>query len=102
MLSHDEIHDGMPFILQLPDAAGKQVWWLETLKGEDARRWYETYRRSDWATLRQEAGGTFHNRVTQAEAERARTTRRCVVIKTGAVNETEIRPAGDAVAQGVT
>lgn len=102
MLSHDEIHDGMPFILQLPDAAGKQVWWLETLKGETARHWYETYRRSDWATLRLEAGGTFHHRVTQAEAERARTSERCVVIKTDQVNESQLQPAGATADQGVT
>ena len=37
----------------------------------------------------------------EAEAERARTTLRCVVIRTDAVNESEIRRAGDAIVQGV-
>jgi hypothetical protein len=102
MLSNDELTDGMPFILQLPDVAGKPVWWLQTLKGDVARRWYEIYRRSDWATLRLEAAGMFLNRVSQSEAERARTSERCVVIKTDQVNESQLQPAGATADQGVT
>ena len=85
MLSHDELTDGMPFILQMRDAQGARVWWLETLREDVARRWYDIYRNSDWPALRREAGDVFQNRVSQADAERARTTQRCVVINTDLV-----------------
>jgi hypothetical protein len=93
MLSHDELTDGMPFILQMRDAAGDRVWWLETLQGDVARRWYDIYRSSDWPALRREVGDVFQNRVSQADAERARTTQRCVVIKTDLVDEAQLQQA---------
>jgi hypothetical protein len=93
MLSHDELTDGKPFILQMRDAAGARIWWLETLRGDVARRWYDIYRNSDWPALRREAGGVFQSRVSQLDAERARTTQRCVVIKTDLVDESQLQRA---------
>ena len=100
MLSNDELADGIPFILQLRDAAGERVWWLQTLQGEIARRWYDIYRGSDWARLRLEALGVFQNRVSQADAERARTTQRCVVIRTDLVSEAQLQQSGTPVEGG--
>jgi len=97
MLSNDELTDGIPFILQLRDAAGERVWWLQTLQGEIARRWYDIYRGSDWATLRLEALGVFQNRVSQGEAEHARTTQRCVVIRTDLVNEAQLQQSETSI-----
>jgi hypothetical protein len=94
MLSNDELTRGVPFILQLREAAGGRPTWMEMLRGEIARRWYEIYRRSDWATLRQEATGVFHHRVAAAEAERVRQAGRCVVIRTDFVDASELQPAG--------
>ena len=91
MLSRDELKDGMTFILQLPDASGDPVQWVETLRGDTAKRWYEIYRRSDWTALRAEAADVFHRRVTSVEAEAVRTSRnRCVFIHTPAVNADEL------------
>src|SRR6185436_9818287 len=52
MLSPDELKDGMTFILQLANAGGDRVQWVETLRGETAKRWYQIYRQSDWTALR--------------------------------------------------
>jgi hypothetical protein len=91
MLSHDELKDGMTFILRLADASGDPVQWVETLRGETAKRWYEIYRRSDWTALRAEAADVFHRRVPAVEAESIRTSRnRCVFIHTPAVNADEL------------
>jgi len=94
MLSPDELSDGMTFILQLADTAGESVQWVETLRGETAKRWYEIYRQSDWESLRTEAADVFHRRVTVGEAEAVRTSRhRCVFIHTPAIK-------ADQLAQG--
>ena len=91
MLSTDELKDGMTFILQLTDAAGDPVQWVESLRGDTAKRWYEIYRRSNWSALRAEAADVFHRRVTAAEAEAVRTSRnRCVFIHTPAVHADEL------------
>ena len=91
MLSPDELKDGMTFILQLADAAGDPVQWVETLRGETAKRWYQIYQQSDWAALRCEAADVFHRRVTEAEAQTVRTARqRCVFIHTPAVKADEL------------
>ena len=91
MLTPDELKDGMTFILQLADAGGDRVQWVETLRGETAQRWYEIYRRSDWPALRAEAADIFHRRVTEAEAQAVRSARhRCVFIHTPAVNADEL------------
>ena len=91
MLSTDELKDGMTFILQLADAAGDPVQWVETLRGDTAKRWYEIYRNSDWTALRAEAADVFHRRVTAVEAEAVRTSRnRCVFIHTPAVHADEL------------
>ena len=93
MLSPDELRDGMTFILQLATAAGDRVQWVETLRGETARRWYEIYRHSDWEALRAEAADVFHLRVTDAEADAVRSRRRrCIFIHTPAVQADELAP----------
>jgi len=92
MLSKDEITNGRTFILKLWDAEGKPTQWIETLRGEVARRWYEIYATSNWQALRLEAADTFHREVSEAEAEATRTTRgqRCVLIHTRSVKATEL------------
>ena len=98
MLSHDELKDGMTFILRLANAAGDPVHWVETLRGDTAKRWYEIYRQSDWTALRAEAADVFHRRVTEREAESVRTSRnRCVFIHTPAVHANELAPGRGSV-----
>ena len=94
MLSEDELSGGTVFILKLWDAAGASSQWAETLRGEAARRWYDIYRRSDWAALRAEAAGVFRNPVTEAEAESIRRSHnRCVYIHTPLVKTGELAAA---------
>jgi hypothetical protein len=96
MLSPDELKDGMTFILQLDSTAagGEAVQWVETLRGDTARRWYGIYRRSDWDALRAEAADVFHHRVNEVELQSLRKQRRrCVFIHTPAVK-------ADALAAG--
>ena len=91
MLSPDELRDGMTFILQLATAGGDQVQWVETLRGETAKRWYQIYRESDWAALRAEAADVFHRRVSEIEAQAVLAARhRCVFIHTPAVKADEL------------
>jgi hypothetical protein len=91
MLSPDELEDGMTFVLQLADTKGDPVQWVETLRGETAKRWYEIYRRSDWEALRVEASDIFHRRVTAGEADSVRNARhRCVFIHTPVVKADEL------------
>lgn len=85
MLSKDELSEGIPFILKLWDAAGGPVQWVERLRGDAARRWYDIYRTSDWNALRVEAATIFQTPVTEAVAEAARRSERSVVIKTRCV-----------------
>ena len=101
MLSPDELKDGMTFILQLnasaarAGAAREAVQWVETLRGDTARRWYDIYRRSDWNALRAEAGDVFHRRVDDAELQHLRKQRRrCVFIHTAAVTADELAVGG--------
>ena len=90
MLSKDELSNGRVFILKLRDAAGVPSQWMETLRGETARRWYTIYRSSDWAALRHEAAEIFRHAVSEDEAERTRASSRCVFIRPAAVNTEEI------------
>ena len=90
MLSPDELTNGLTFILKLHDAAGAPIQWVQTLRGDIAKRWYDIYQRSDWVALRTEAAGVFLDRVTEEEAERKRKSGRCVVIKTQAVTVDEL------------
>ena len=93
MLSTDELNNGMTFILQLLNVAGERVQWIETLRGDTAKRWYDIHRQSNWTALQAEAADVFHRRVTEAEAKSIRTARyRCVVIDTLAVNADELAP----------
>ena len=97
MLSPDELKDGMTFILQLDATAiragraRESLQWVETLRGDTARRWYDIYRTSDWDALRAEAAGVFHRRVDDAELQHLRKQRRrCVFIHTPAVTADEL------------
>ena len=91
MLSNDELVDGKTFILRLRDAAGVASHWIETLRGDVARRWYDIYRRSDWSALRAEGRAVFQHRATEGQVDRARSYgRRCVLIHTTAVRSDEI------------
>src|SRR5687768_15317071 len=93
MLSPDELKDGMTFILQLDptETGGEAVQWVETLRGDTARRWYDIYRRSDRDALRSEAADVFHRRVNEAELRGLRKQRRrCVFIHTPVVKAGEL------------
>ena len=90
MLSKDDLSNGARFILKLTDANGVPAQWVATLRGGIAAYWYAVYRRSDWAALRAHGAEVFHERVTEAEAERVRRSGRCVVIHTSAVKAEEI------------
>ena len=91
MLSKDELTDGMTFILKLRDTDGTPTQWVETLRGDTARRWYEIYRSSDWPALRAEAADVFHRGVSEVEAEKIRTARRrCIYIHTDCVKPNEL------------
>ena len=82
MLSKDELHDGIPFVLKLWDAAGKPVLWVQTLAGDTARYWYEIYRSGDWETLRLHAAEVFRSVLSESEMAALIRSRRCVVIST--------------------
>ena len=41
MLSNDELTNGRTFMLKLWNAAGVSSQWVETLRGDTARRWYD-------------------------------------------------------------
>ena len=96
MLTRDELTNGVPFILRLPDGPGRFAHWVQTLRGDEARRWYEIYCASDWEALRTQAAQVFVKRVDEAEAERARKRVRCVVIHCDAVTAEQLIPAPQA------
>ena len=86
MLSKDELSDGRIFILKLWDTAGVSSHWVQRLRGDVAKRWYDIYRRSDWPALRREAADVFRNPITQDEAARISRKNRCVIIRTPALS----------------
>ena|SRR5579871_762633 len=81
MLSNDELAEGIHFVLKLPDGAGASVYWLQKLRGDAARHWFEIYRRSDWKALAAEAVGVFGVPSSTDVAERTVRSLRCVVIQ---------------------
>ena len=92
MLSDDEMRNGMPFILQLRNAAGVAFQWIELLRGKVAKRWYEIYRASDWEALRSEAAAVFHNSVTETQMQDVlKTGKRCIFINEPPVKTEELR-----------
>jgi hypothetical protein len=93
MLSKDEQRDGRTFILKLRDAAGAEFYWVETLRGQTATRWYDIYRNSDWPALRSAALDVFHSRVSECAADKVQHARRCVVIHTPSVTVDQLTPA---------
>ena len=98
MLSHDELKNGRLFILKLWDSAGASSHWVQRLKDDAARHWYDIYRRSDWAALRAEAPGVFRDAVTAEQAERVRKSNRCVFIQTASIGSDEMGAPGATAA----
>lgn len=98
MLSHDELKNGRPFILKLWDSTGASSHWVQTLKDDSARHWYDIYRRSDWGALRAEGPGVFRDQVTAEQAERVRKSNRCVFIQTTSVGSDEMVEPGPTAA----
>jgi hypothetical protein len=84
MLSFDELQNGMPFILTVPQASSAPAHWLATLRGDTARHWYNLYRRGDSDAVHDQAAAVFQEQVTSAQAKQIRRWRRCVVIHTAA------------------
>ena len=98
MLSHDELTDGMIFVLSLSDETGGRHHWVETLRGDVARRWHDIYRRSNWDALRAEAAGVFRRPATDAEAAAVLKARvRRIVIRPPAVRFEELATSPAAV-----
>jgi hypothetical protein len=96
MISDDELRDGMPFVLQLRNSAGIASQWMETLRGDAARRWYNIYRSSDWEALRNEAAGVFRHSVTEAQMhDFLKGETRCILIDASSVKAEDLqnRPA---------
>ena len=94
MISHDELTNGMTFVLQLRNAAGVASQWMETLRGDVARRWYEIYRSSDWPALRLEAASVFRHSVTEAQMDNyLKAETRCISIQTPSVKVEELSAA---------
>jgi hypothetical protein len=91
MLSRDELSNGIPFILKLPEGPGQFAYWMQTLRGEEARRWYQIYRSSDWESLRAQAAQTFGKRVSEVDSERLRRRVRCVVIHCDVVSADQLK-----------
>ena len=95
MLSHatltdEEVRRGKTFVLKLWDAVGVPTQWIETLRGEAARRWYDIYRRSDWDAVRAEAAAVFRQRVSGGAAHAALASGRCIFIHTLLVETGEL------------
>ena len=102
MLSHDEIADGTIFILKLWDAGGAPSHWVETLRDDVARRWYDIYRRCDWEALRTEAPAVFLNPATDVQVDQIRKThKRLVLIHTADVKSDEVGALGVDAATAV-
>jgi hypothetical protein len=92
MISDDELHDGMIFILQLRNSAGVAFQWMETLKDQIARRWYDIYRKSDWGALKAEAAGVFCHPVTETQrSDFLKNGSRCISINTSVVKVEDIQ-----------
>jgi hypothetical protein len=93
MLSTDELTNGTTFILKLPDLNGKAIYWMQKLKGDVARHWYNIYRQSDWQALCNEAADVFMAPVPQADAERTQKLHRCVVIQPHTMTSNDLMAA---------
>jgi len=91
VLTKDELSDGTTFILKLCDANEKPFYWLETLRGDTARHWYDIYNYSNWEALRLEAADTFHRAVSEDEAQATRRSHmRCIFVHTRLIKADEL------------
>lgn len=77
-------------MLKLPDSNGNVIYWMQKLKGDVARHWFNSYRQSDWQALRKEAADVFMAPVPQADAELAQKRERCVIIQPHTTNSTDL------------
>jgi hypothetical protein len=94
MISDDELQKGMPFILQLRNSSGIKSQWMETLRGDVARHWYDIYQSSDWETLRLEATSVFRHSLTDAQLQTfIKTEVRCILIDTKLVRIEDLHNA---------
>lgn len=102
MLSNDELTDGIPFVLKLPDAAGAPVYWLRTLRGDVARYWFGIYRTSDWTALAAQASGVFGAAASAEDVERTVKSTRCVVIQPHTLTADDLAASVTGVEQGLS
>jgi hypothetical protein len=94
MISVDELRNGMPFILQLRNAAGVASQWMETLRGDVAQHWCDIYQSSNWQALRTEAAAVFSHSVTAAQLNKfMESGPRCIVIDPASVKVEDLRQA---------
>jgi len=92
VISADELSNGIPFILQLRNSAGVAFQWMETLRGEVARHWYNIYQSSDWESLRAEAAGVFRFSVTGEQMQAFfKSNVRCISIQPMQVKVEELQ-----------
>jgi|SRR5579859_4665282 len=102
MLSNDELADGIHFVLKLPDGAGVPVYWLQKLRGDAARHWFEIYRKSDWKALAAEALGVFGAPSRTEVIERTVKSLRCVVIQPHNLTATDLAASAGRVEEGLS
>ena len=101
MLSKDELAEGIYFVLKLPDGAGAPVYWLQMMRGDAARHWFEIYRTSDWTALASDAG-IFGAPVSTESAERTVRSQRCVVIQPHDLTAGDLAVTAARVEEGVS
>jgi len=102
MLSNDELAQGIHFVLKLPDGAGASVYWLQKLRGDAARHWFEIYRRSDWEALAAEAVGVFGAPSSTEVVERTVRSLRCVVIQPHSLTVGDLAASAGKVEEGLS
>ena len=102
MLSNDELAQGIHFVLKLPDGAGASVYWLQKLRGDAARHWFEIYRTSDWKALAAEAGSVFGAPSSNEVVERTVRSLRCVVIQPHDLTTTDLTASAGKVDKGLS
>ena len=102
MLSKDELAEGIHFVLKLPDGAGATVYWLQKLRGDAARHWFDIYRTSDWKALAAEAAGVFGAPSSKQIVDRTVRSLRCVVIQLHDLTATDLTAYAGKVDKGLS
>lgn len=96
MLSKEELHYGIPFVLKLWTEAGEPYEWVQILYGDPARFWFDIYEHNSWETLRVHAAEVFKQRLTGREGDKLIENMRCVVISTHTPTVEQLAPAARA------